>query len=306
MNWDLNPSIKDQNLKSDDHRKTAKLYLKKFTGLKTIPSVAARLVSMIDEDTSSLKDFEEVIKVDPTLVLRLLKLVNSAYFSLRTKIKSLSEAVVYIGVDNLRNLVVLDALKNLFQNNSDSVIFSRNRLWLHSSVTSICCQMISERIFVQKGENAFLCGILHDIGLIVEDQVAPDRFYEFCKTFNPQIHTLTDHEQLIMGTDHPTISYFLTKEWGLIPEICQAIKLHHKSLESVAPDSLAGILQIAEYLISRLGYDAFPEIKPSLSSPQLLAHIKKNLMAYRAIMDDLPHEIQRARDIYALEENGNG
>lgn len=293
-------------MKSDDHCKTAELYLKNFTGLKTIPSVAARLVSMIDDDTSSLQDFEEVIKVDPTLVLRLLKLVNSAYFSLRTNIKNLSEAVVYIGVDNLRNLVVLDALKNLFQNNSDSALFSRNRLWLHSSVTSICCQMISERIFIQKGENAFLCGILHDIGLIVEDQVSPDKFYEFCKTFDPEIHTLTHHEQRVMGTDHPTISYLLTREWGLFPDICQAIKLHHKSLDSVTPDSLAGILQIAEYLIARLGYDAFPEIKPSLSSPQLLAHIKENLMAYRAIVDDLPHEIQRAREIYALEGNWNG
>ncbi|MCP4116129.1 MAG: HDOD domain-containing protein [Desulfobacteraceae bacterium] len=279
--------------------------MKKFTGLKTIPSVAARLVSMMDDDTCSLQDFEEVIKVDPTLVLRLLKLVNSAYFSLRTNIKSISEAVVYIGVDNLRNLVVLDALKNLFLKNSDSDIFSRKRLWLHSSVTSICCQMISERVFVQKGEDAFLCGILHDIGLIVEDQVAPAAFYEFCRTFNPEIHSLTDHEKLVMGTDHPTISCFLTRQWGLNREICQAVKLHHKSLDSVDPGSLAGILQIAEYIIARLGYDAFPEIKPSLSSPQLLVHMKQNIMAYRAIVDDLPDEIRRAKAIYALEEDGD-
>jgi len=293
-------------LRADDHRKIAKSYLKKFTGLKTIPSVAARLVTMMNDDSSSLQDFEAVIKVDPTLVLRLLKLVNSAYFSLRTNIKSISEAVVYIGVDNLRNLVVLDALKHLFQKNSDSDIFSRKRLWLHSSVTGICCQMVSERIFVQKGEDAFLCGILHDIGLIVEDQVAPDTFYEFCKTFDPEIHTLTDHEQLVMGTDHPTISYFLTREWGLNSDICQGIKLHHRSLDPVEPGSLAGILQIAEYIIARLGYDAFPEITPCLSSPQLLVHMKKNIMAYRAIVDDLPDEIRRAREIYALEENGDG
>lgn len=292
-------------MRFDDHHKVANVYLKKFTGLKTIPSVAARLVRIIDDDTSSLSDFEEVIKVDPTLILRLLKLVNSAYFSLRTKIKNISEAVVYIGVDNLRNLVVLDALKNLFLKNSDSAMFSRNRLWLHSSVTGICCQMISERIFVQKGEDAFLCGILHDIGLIVEDQVAPDRFYEFCRTFDPGIHTLTHHEQLVMGTDHPTISHLLTREWGLNPDICQGIKLHHESMDSIDPGSLAGMLQITEYIISRLGYDAFPEIKPGLFSPRLLAHIKKNIMAYRAIVDDLPHEIQRAREIYALDENEN-
>jgi HD-like signal output (HDOD) protein len=292
-------------MKFDDHNKAAKFYLRKFIGLKTIPSVASRLVKMVDDNISSLQDFEEVIKVDPILVLRLLKLVNSAYFSLRTKINSISEAVAYIGVDNLRNLVFLDALKNLFIQDSDSNLFSRNRLWLHSSVTSICCQMIAERIFVQKGEDAFLCGILHDIGLIVEDQVKPKKFSEFCETFDPETHNLTDHERLHMGTDHSTIGYILTKEWGLNPNLCQAINLHHKSLDSIEPDSFAGILQIAEYLISRLGYDAFPEIGPSVSSPQLLVHIKKNIMSYKAIMDDLPHEIQRATEIYALEENEN-
>jgi len=292
-------------LKVDDHRKTAALYLKKFTGLKTIPSVAARLVSMVGDEKSSLQDFEDVIKVDPTLVLRLLKLVNSTYFSLRAEIKTVSEAVAYIGIDNLRNLIVQDALKNLFLASSVSEIFSRKRLWLHSSVVSICCQMISERIFVQKGEDAFLCGILHDIGLIVEDQVAPDRFSGFCQNFDPDIHTLVEHERLVMGTDHPTISYLLTKEWGLSPDICQGIKFHHEPLDSVTPGSLTGILQISEYLISRLGYDAFPEIKPSVSSPQLRAHMKKNIMAYRAIIEDLPHEIQRAKEFYGVEENGN-
>ncbi len=86
------------------------------------------------------------------------------------------------------------------------------------------------------------------------------------------------------------------------PDICQAVKLHHKSLDTVEPESLTGILQISEYLISRLGYDAFPEIRANISSPPLLTHIKKNIMGYRAIVDDLPHEIQKAKEIYSLED----
>lgn len=281
---------------------TARIYLKKFKGFKTIPSVAARLVTMINDTNSSLQDFEEVIKVDPTLVLRLLKLVNSAYFSLRTKIKNISEAVVYIGVDNLRNLIILDALKNLFKESRATRGFSRNRLWLHCSVVSICCQMISERIFEQKGEDAFLCGILHDIGLIVENQVAPEKFEAFCGACDLGTPEMTALEREIMGTDHPTISFLLTEEWGLSQDICQGIKRHHRHLERVDPASHAGILQLADYLVSRLGYDAFPETGRGLSSPPLLTHIKENVMGYRAIMDDLPQEIQRAREIYDLED----
>ena len=243
--------LNQQNKKMDTVNKlnNAKSLLKKFTKMKTIPSVATRLITMIGDDDSTLQDFEEVIKIDPTLVLRLLKLVNSSYYALRTKIKTISEAVAFIGIDNLRNLIVLDALKHLFSKNSHAEIFSRNSLWLHCAAVSICCQMIAERVFAQKGEDAFLCGILHDFGLIVEDQVVPDKFEQFCHTYNPEKFLITDHEFSIMGTDHSSVGYVLAKYWGLDYEIREGIKWHHKSLDDVDPRSLAGILQISEYLI---------------------------------------------------------
>lgn len=290
----------EYQVESSFYHNTAKLYLDKFTGLKTVPPVADRLVKMIAEDTASLKDFETVIRVDPTLVLRILKLINSAYFSLRTKIQNISEAVAYIGMDNLRNMIFLDAVKNLFFKDSNTIEFSRKKLWVHCAVTSICCQMVAERIFAMKGEDHFLCGILHDIGLIVEDQVAPEKFKEFCRTFDSTGQELTDYERKVMGADHTIIGYLLTQQWGLEPNICQGIKYHHDALEALEPDSHAGILQIAEYLASRLGYTAFPETHTRIHSPPLLSHIKGNIMGYRAIADDLPQEIARIREIYSL------
>lgn len=290
-------------MKSSGYQSRAKLYLDKFTALKTVPPVAARLVKMIDEDTSSLEDFETVIRVDPTLVLRILKLINSSYFSLRTKIKNISEALAYIGMGNLRNMIVLDAVKTLFLKDSSTIEFSRKKLWAHCAVTSICCQMVAERIFVRKGEDDFLCGILHDIGLIVEDQVAPKKFKEVCRTLDPADQTLTDHERTVMGTDHTIIGYLLTQQWGLNADLCRGVKYHHDVMDTVEPDSHAGILQIAEYLSSMLGYTAYPETQKKIHSPPLLSHIKENVMGYRAILDDLPQEITRVREIYSLGDD---
>lgn len=290
-------------MNSSGYHNTAKQYLDKFTVLKTVPAVAARLVKMIDADTSSLREFETVIRVDPTLVLRILKLINSSYFSLRTKIKNISEALAYIGMDNLRNMIVLDALKNLFSKDSATIEFSRKKLWAHCAVTSICCQMVAERIFARRGEDDFLCGILHDIGLIVEDQVAPEKFKEFCLTFDRASQKMTDFERMIMGTDHTTISYLLTQQWGLKEDICRGMKHHHSAMNAVTPDSHGGILQISEYLASMLGYAAFPETQKKLQSPPLLAHIKENIMGYRALMDDLPQEIARVKEIYTLGDD---
>ncbi|OGR14318.1 MAG: hypothetical protein A2277_20480 [Desulfobacterales bacterium RIFOXYA12_FULL_46_15] len=288
-------------MESADQINVATAFLKKFTRMKTIPAVATRLITMIENEDSTFQDFEEVIKIDPTLVLRVLKLVNSSYFALRTKIKRVSEAIAFIGIDNLRNLVVVDALKYLFQKDSPADFFSRNRLWFHCAAVSISCQMIAERIFGIKGEDAFLCGILHDSGLIVEGQAAPDKFKEFYLSYIPEKHLITDHETLIMGTDHQVIGYLLTRDWGLPCEIREAIRCHHKNLEKTGPESLSGILQMAEYLVFRLERLAYPEIKTVLS-PLLLGHMKKNIGEYKAIADDLPNEIKRAEEIYSLEK----
>ncbi|MCP4162207.1 MAG: HDOD domain-containing protein [Deltaproteobacteria bacterium] len=285
---------------------TARTIIKKFNKMKTIPSVANTLIKMTQDDKSTLEEFEKVIKMDPVMVLRLLKLVNSSYFSLQTKIKNISEAVAYIGMDNLRNLLVLDVLKNIFSQKTISENFSRSYLWLHSSVASVCSQMVAERIFTQKGEDAFLCGLLHDIGIIVEEQSTPKMFSDFCSNFNPAKDVLTDYEYLVMGTDHPTIGSLFIEEWGLNMDICKAIKVHHKPLNKVEPNSLEGILQISEYLISRLQYNAFPEMNVILNSNSLLVHMKNNLTEYKAIVDDLPYEIQKAKELYTLEEYQNG
>ncbi len=302
MGVSLNKGISAvKKMESVNQINTATVFLKKFTSMKTIPAVATILISMIENEDSTFQDFEEVIKIDPTLVLRVLKLVNSSYFALRTKIKRVSEAIAFIGIDNLRNLIVLDALKCLFQKDSHSEFFSRNRLWVHCATVSICCQMIAERIFGIKGEDAFLCGILHDSGLIVEDQVSPDKFKEFYLSYIPEKHLITDHETSIMGTDHQVIGYLLTKDWGLPREIQEAIRCHHKNLEKAGPESLSGILQMAEYLVFRLERFAYPEVKTALS-PFLLRHMKKNIGEYKAIADDLPNEIKRAEEIYSMEK----
>ena len=233
---------------------TAQSLLRKFTNLKTLPHLAIKLSKMISDDNRTIQEFEEVIKMDPTIVLRLLRLVNSPYYALRQKCTSISDAVIYVGMDNLRNIVIATALKDIYKVNANESVFSRKRLWLHSAAVAICSQMISERIFEKKGENAFLCGILHDIGLIVEDQTIPEMFLEVCKTYDPAVRSITDQELSIIGTDHSAIGSMLANDWKLPEAVKKGIKQHHKIMQQVVPSSIPGIIQIAEFMVSRLDY----------------------------------------------------
>jgi len=280
---------------------TAKRLLNKFTTAKTLPYITIQLTKLISNENSTMKDFENMIKMDPTLVLRILRSANSPYYGLRQKVNSISRAIVIIGINNLRNMIVTEGLKEIFKDKKGKNAFSRNRLWLHCAAVSICSQMIAERIFGFNGEDAFLCGILHDIGMIVEDQTAPDLFYEACNSYDENSKLITDHEKEIIGTDHCEIGYLLAKEWQLPIEVQEGIQHHHKTLDHVAPSSLTGVIQQAEYVVSQLDYTAIPGMKAVLSLP-LAKHIRNNVKEYKALVRDLPNEMSKAKDLYEPHE----
>lgn len=279
---------------------TAKGLLNKFTTAKTLPHITIQLSKLISDENSTMQDFEKMIKMDPTLVLRLLRVANSPYYGLRQKVNSISRAVVVIGINNLRNMIVTEGLKKIFKDKKSENAFSRNRLWLHCAAVSICSQMIMERIFGLNGEDAFLCGILHDIGMIVEDQTAPDLFYKVCNTYENSM-PITNCEKEIIGTDHCEIGHLLAKDWQLPVEVQEGIQRHHKIMDQVSPSSLTGVIQLAEFVVSQLDYTAIPGMNAKLSLP-LATHIRDNVNEYKALVRDIPNEMSKAKDLYAPHE----
>jgi HD-like signal output (HDOD) protein len=280
---------------------TAQALLKKFGTMKTLPHVAIRLTKLISNENSTMQEFERLIKMDPTLVLRLLRVVNSPYYGLRQTVESISRAVVFVGMKNLRNMIVTTSLKEVFTKSPHEDIFSRAHLWLHCATVSICSQMISERIFRRAGDDAYLCGILHDIGMIVEDQVEQDLFLETCKTYSPDTKPFTEYEREIIGADHCEIGYLLACEWNLPVEVQEGIKNHHNTEDEISPSSTTGVIQIADYIVSKLSYTAIPGMKPMLS-PDLTTYLRDNIEEYKALAKDLPDEMSKAKELYETQE----
>jgi putative nucleotidyltransferase with HDIG domain len=276
---------------------TTQELLKKFKGLKTLPHVAIRLSKLVSDESTPMAKFEEVIRMDPTLVLRLLQMVNSPFYGLRQKVDSIPRAVVYIGMKNLRNMLVIEALKDIFKSGKQEGVFSRSQLWLHCAAVSICGQMISERIFQKKGEDIFLCGILHDIGLILEDQVEPQLFAQMLQAWQSDNRSIIEYEREVIGTDHCSLGYGLAKDWKFSLEVQETIKHHHDFSKNVDPSSLRGIIQSAEYIVSKLKYSELFGMNDSLSQ-SVSEHIRENVLEYKAMAQGLPEEMEKAQDLY--------
>jgi HD-like signal output (HDOD) protein len=274
----------------------AKKFIRKFKDVKTLPHVVTSLSGLIADENSTMRDFENVIKMDPTLVVRLLRLVNSPFYGLSQRVDSISRAVAYLGMKNLHNMAVTDALKGIFQEKVQSPIFSRKKLWLHCAAVSICAKMIAERIFEINGDDAYLCGILHDFGLIVESQVEPEKFFAACEACD-ETTSIVQIEQEYLGTNHCEVGYLMTVDWEMPEAIQIAIRDHHLTSGDYPPKSLTGIIQIAGYITGQLGYTAFEGVLSTLPD-HLIAHMQDNMDEYKVLIEDLPEEMSNAQDLY--------
>jgi len=273
--------------------------VEKFNNAKTLPHVAIRVTQMVNDDRSTMRDFEEIIQMDPVLVSRLLKLVNSPYFGLAHKIDSIAKAVVFVGMKNLRNLVAVEALRDMFRDSGNEG-FSRQHLWLHCATVAILADMIGKRIFGDAREDLFLAGIIHDIGLIAEDQVAGEELREACLLYQQGKGTMVECEREVIGTDHAEVGFKLAKEWKMPPDVINAIRFHHHVDRALTPSSVTGIVQLSEYIAGKMKFAVLPDRVEPLPN-HLVPHVKSMMDNYKVIVRDLPAEMERAKSLYAPE-----
>ncbi len=274
----------------------AKSLIEKFTDIHPLPHVVTTVTRLINDPDSTMKDFEEIIKMDPVLVSRLLRLVNSPYYGLVQTVDSIGRAVAFLGMKNLHNLVVTDALKRLFIVPEVASVFSKKKLWIHSAAVSICSQMVAERIFGINGDDAFLCGILHDFGLLIEEQVRRQDFHKICASCK-STSSLLEMERHSFATDHCEICYLMTLDWNMPETLQKAIRDHHLISDEIEPSSLTGIIQISEYISGQLDLSTLPDLEMMIS-PSLLEHLQDNLDEYTVLIEDLPDEMSKAQIIY--------
>ncbi len=272
-------------------------FISKFKDIQPLPSVVIALSRLIADSESTMKDFEEVIKMDPILVTRLLRLINSPFYGLIHKVDSIGRAVAFIGMKNLHNLAVTDALRTIFyEPRKSNAIFSKKQLWRHSAAVSFCSKMVAERIFGINGDDAYFCGILHDFGLIVEEQVKEEEFHKICGACTSST-SLIELELEAFGTNHCEIGHRMALDWNMPENTLEAIRNHHTIQDDIEPSSLTGILQISEFIASQLNYGTLPNITTNISPP-LMEHMEENRDEYTVLMDDLPDEMEHAQTIY--------
>ncbi len=197
--------------------------------VSTIPAVALRVMEVAADPESGAADLRAAVESDPALSARVLRCVNSAAFGLRTEIENLNQAVAYLGFNQIRDLAVTATVSTMFRSKERINHYDRAGLWRHMVATGVAARMIAARTKVEGFDNAFLSGLLHDLGIILFDQQLHDTFRQVMVSLNDS-KTLVEFERKFVPWDHTELGERVAKSWKL-PEIARVAMRHHHSPE---------------------------------------------------------------------------
>jgi putative nucleotidyltransferase with HDIG domain len=223
--------------------------------ISTIKRIVMGILRIMNDPRSSVRELKELIEVDPPLTGRVLQTANSAYYSSGRQIDEIEQAVIWIGYQELKEIVLRQKVCEIFQKTRGTGSYSRRTLWIHSVAVAVLGKMIYRREFGERGENLYAAGILHDIGLIIEEQFLNEQFTEIIRRVDEDGISLLESEYRVLGFDHADIAGALAEDWNLPPEFVTCMGSHHDSFDS--PDTYSRMdltLFLSNVIAQRIGF----------------------------------------------------
>ena len=202
-----------------------------FTLVERMPTFSQsvlRILELTSKGDASPKELVRLVEHDPILTMKVLKLVNSAYFGLGRQVTSIKQGVVYVGVNTVKHLAItIAAIGSLPHENAAG--FDMDAFWTHSLVTGAAARLIAQRQGVPRNDSTeyFIAGLLHDIGQVVLAQGMPDDYRKVLVAARERQATLLTLEREILGTDHAEIGSLLGTHWKLPADFIDTIANQH-------------------------------------------------------------------------------
>lgn len=220
--------------------------------LPTLPTVYLALSEVMADPRSTAQSISQIVSSDLASASRVLRLANSVLYGFPGQIDTISRAVVVLGFDEVRNLVLATSVLDLFSKQDSAFDFRPGDFWAHSIGVGIATRLIGQACRLADVENLFVAGILHDIGKLVFFEYAEKEFTRALDQANKCQQPLWESEKEILGMDHSQGGLLLVENWNLPPAIQKAICGHHAGLIGEPPDPLVAAVHLADTLARAL------------------------------------------------------
>jgi HD-like signal output (HDOD) protein len=227
--------------------------IKKVEDLPPLPDIVVKLLHASRDPNVSTREMVELIKHDPALTIKVLRLCNSSYYGLPRKINSIQEALVYIGTDTLVNFVLAGCLSTFYQQAQTGYGLEKGELWRHSVGCAIAAQRIAAWHDDEGAAQAFTAGLIHDIGKILINVYVGEEIDTILKMVEDEQIAFCDAEKKILGFSQTEAGAKLARHWNLPEPLIEAIEFHQAPEKAKIAPRLVSQVHLANILCISFG-----------------------------------------------------
>jgi putative nucleotidyltransferase with HDIG domain len=283
------------------HKKTNAEYselLAKLQDIPTLPVVAMTVNNMINDPNSSSSDIAELLKKDQVLTAKILRLANSTYYGIPGGVADVQRALAFLGFNTLAQLVLSLSVFSLFST-FDNQDFSMMDFWRHALATAVCSELLAKRLKFAKPEEAFTCGLLHDIGKLVLHEIDPGRLMSIVHEASRRKCSFVEVEREWDLPGHSYLGEVIATKWGLPQVIRLSIRYHHfdvSKMDSILASAKPVIhaVRLANQICIRNHIGKSGDCSEGEITPDMLAPFGLTMNEIPAIEEELKKEIEKA------------
>jgi len=282
-------------LVSDEAIKKIAVYIK---SMPSLPTTVAKVLEVCNNPRTSPADLNQVISLDPVLVGRVLKLINSAYYGLGQQVTSLVRAIIMLGINTVKNLALSSAVLRNLSSRKDFQALNMEGFWRHSLCVGVAAKILAKKrgIDPKQAEEYFTAGLLHDIGKIPLNAVLAKEYVIAVSVSDRERISLYQAESKMLGVDHCQSGSMIAEAWRLEGAVGDAIAHHHNYLEYEGPykDILYSVVLANRFAaIMEIGFSG--NRFPDKIEPVVWEYLGLEKSVFMDIEDTVAKEIDKAQ-----------
>jgi putative nucleotidyltransferase with HDIG domain len=209
--------------------------LKRVKDIPSLPQFVIETLNKLDDPTSSATDVSNRLSKDEGLVVRVLRLANSAYYGLSRQITGVSEAISFLGFKTVKSIVLAASVYKFMDNAFSGYSLDRGELWKHSQSVAAASRYLAEKLRIGDPEEAYIGGLMHDIGKIVLNDYVRFGYSIILRLVEEDNVPFCEAERQVLGFDHAQVGGLVMEQWNL-PDAYTYITTYHHTPWELPPD----------------------------------------------------------------------
>jgi putative nucleotidyltransferase with HDIG domain len=278
-------------------------FIENMDQIPSLPAVVANLIKVVTSAETSAEDAAELIEKDPALTSKVLRLANSAFYGIPRSISSVQSAVVILGFNTLKSIVLSASVMDLFPVKASGGSFDRQRFWKHSIVCALVAKHIAQnslnRLYIDP-QSAFCAGIMHDIGKLIFELFTPKEYAAVCLRCKQSGSPLVETETGMIGLNHAEIGRILADKWALPLDLEYTIVHHHAPQEANKIIELVSLIHLADILAHKLDCGLWENEPCAQEWTDARKRLSMDDVHYERIFNSLPDEIEKFKEFFSI------